>query len=633
MSEIAGQRRLAAVLVADVVGYSRLMEADEAGTLAVLKERRKGTVEPLVREHRGRIVKVMGDGVLVEFASAVNALACALALQKAMVETNAGLAADRRIELRIGINMGDLIGEGSDIYGDGVNIAARLEALAEPGGICVSGKLHDEVAGKLAFAAKDLGEVALKNIARPVQAYRIAEALSTNGGTSISTRASSRPDKPSIAVLPFVNMSGDSEQEYFSDGITEDIITDLSQISALFVAARNTAFTFKGRAVEVTEAARKLNVGYVLEGSVRKAGNRIRITVQLIDGATGGHLWAERYDRDFGDIFALQDDISKNVVSALSVKLLPEEFQTITARSTKNAEAYNRYLLARATLHLTWCSKSDLRTARRLFSEAAAIDPGYARAYAGIADCDSFLWVNGDSDISYDKMLANSSKAMELAPNLAEAHVSKALALYLTGHSAEARSMFERAIALDPELFGAYFFYGFSCRDTGHFEEAVPLLERAAALSPNDPMSPCLLTDLYKALGDLKQSEAAARRTLDRVEAILEQHPGAADIIAIGAATMVYLGENARAEEWANRAVSLASESYVVRYNAACTYAVIGKPEAALECLEHIFSHMPRVRGWLLGIMNHDTQFESLRGRSDFQTFVRRLEAAVTAQS
>jgi adenylate cyclase len=631
MAEERVQRRLAAILAADVVGYSRLMEQDEAGTLAALKQRRRDILKPLVAEHQGRIVKVMGDGVLVEFGSAVNAVQCAVELQKRMALAGHGLADDRRIVLRIGINLGDVVVEGGDLYGDGIIIAVRLQAIAEPGGICLSGSVHEQIGTKLPLAFDDLGACEVKNIAKAVRVFRVQ----TGQWTKVTRPAERHPPqiKPSIAVLPFTNMSGDPEQEYFSDGITEDIITDLSQVSALFVAARNTAFTFKGKAVEIVEVARKLNVGYVIEGSVRKAGSRIRITVQLIDGETGGHLWAERYDRDFGDIFALQDEISKSVVSALRVKLLPKELETITSRPTKNVEAYQRYLQARSTLHLTWSSKPELRSARRLFVEAVEIDPGYARAYAGIADCDAFLWVNGDSDISYDQMLANSSKAMELAPNLAEAHVSKALALYLTGHSDQAISAFERAIELDSELFAAYFFYGFSCRDTGQFEKAAALFERAAELSPSDPISLCILSDVYKALGQLKHSEESARRTMVRVDAILKQRPDAADTIALGAATLVFLGEYARAEEWANRAISLEPEGYSVRYNVACTFAVIGKPEAALECLEYMFAHMPRSRGWLLGIMSHDTQFDSLRGRQDFQDFVERLEANVATRS
>jgi adenylate cyclase len=627
MAEERVQRRLAAILAADVVGYTQLMEQDETGTLATLKDRRRSILNPLVAAHDGRIVKVMGDGVLVEFASAVNAVGCAVELQKRMAAANDGLPDDRRILLRVGINLGDVVVEGGDLYGDGIIIAVRLQAMAEPGGICLSGSVHEQVAKKLALEFDDLGPREVKNVGKPVRVFRAAPGRQKDAGHAATGQQ--KQTKPSIVVLPFTNMSGDPEQEYFSDGITEDIITDLSQISGLFVVARNTAFTFKGRAVEVVDAARQMNVGYVLEGSVRKAGNRIRITAQLINGATGGHLWAERYDRDFGDIFALQDDISKNVVSALSVRLLPEELKTITARPTTNAEAYRSYLQARSTLHLGWSDKRAIRSSKQLFAQAAEIDPGYARAYAGIADCDAFLWVNGDVDISYDQMLANSSKALQLAPNLAEAHASKGMALYLAGHSDEAVSAFERAIELDPGLFAAHLFYGFSCRDTGQFEKAAAFLERAADLMPSDPLSIGILSDVYNMLGRKEECESAGRETMARIEAILQQSPDHANVIGLGAATLVFFGEHARAEEWARRAVSLATpEDFGVRYNAACTYAVVGKPDAALDCLEHIASQTPRARGWLLGIMAHDTQMDSLRDRADYQAFVKRLEAS-----
>lgn len=620
------ERRLAAILAADVVGYSRLMEQDEVGTMAVLADRRRVVFEPLLAKYRGRIVRLMGDGTLAEFASAADAVQCAVDIQKAMKEANANLPDDHAIVLRVGLNLGDVIVEGSDIYGDGVNVAARLEALADPGGICLSGAIHQQVERSLPFAFRDLGDQSLKNIARPVRVYSVVHDKKAGGVSHTVTQTRHAPSKPSIAVLPFANMSGDPEQEYFSDGITEDIITDLSQVSAIFVVARNTVFTFKGKAVEVVAAAQKLNVGYILEGSVRKAGNRIRISVQLIDGKTGGHLWAERYDRDFGDIFSLQDDISKSVVAALSVRLLPEELKTISARSTMNAEAYQWYLQARSTYYLSWGNILELRSARRLFAKAASIDPGYARAYAGIADCDAYLWMHGGLDTSYDQMLANSSKAIELAPNLAEAHASKALALYLTGHADEATSAFERARELDPELFEAYFFNGFSCRDTGQFDKAAALLERAGEILPSDPISLLALSDVYAALGLLAQSQRTARRTIARIEAALDRRPDDAFMISLGAGTLVYIGENARAEEMADRAIALDSENYIVRYNAGCTYAVVGKPDVALECLEHVYSNMPRARRWLLGIASHDTQLNSLRSRSDFQDLMKRLK-------
>jgi len=625
MADERVHRRLAAVLAADVVGYSRLMERDEAGTLAALKARRSGVLQPAVSKHRGRIVKFMGDGVLVEFASAVDAVECAVQLQEAMEAANPDVPPERRIVLRVGINLGDVIVEGSDLYGDGVNIAARLESLARPGAIVVSQTVFNHVRGKVRVGFKDLGEHRLRNIAEPVKVYEVSGANTD----TVPRPRTNQPTKPSIAVLPFTNMSGDQEQEYFSDGITEDIITDLSQVSALFVVARNTAFTFKGRAVEIVQAARQLNVGYILEGSVRKAGSRLRITVQLIDGSTGGHLWAERFDRDFGDIFALQDEISKCVVGALKIKLLPNELKAITTRSTTNTEAYECYLQGRALLQTTWSATAILGSARKMFERAVELDTEYAKAYAGIADCDAFAWISGKLDISYERMLAISSRAIDLMPNLAEAHASKGVALYLGGHAGEAIAAFEQAIALDPELWESHLFYGFSCRDTGRFEQAAPLFERAAALHPGDWISTGMLSDVYESLGQRELSVAAARQTIVRVEAALLQRPDNAEALGMGAANLVFLGENAKAEEWARRAILLDPDSFGIRYNVACVHAVAGKPDAALEDLEEIYSRMPRVRPWLLGMLNHDTQVNSLRSRPDFQAFLSRLEAAV----
>jgi adenylate cyclase len=629
MSDQVPRRRLAAILAADVVGYSRLMSADEAGTLAALKVRRRDILQPLVAKHHGRVVKVMGDGVLVEFASAVNAVACSVELQEAMDTANADLPEDRRIVLRVGINLGDVIAEGSDLYGDGVNVAARLEALAEPGSVVISGKVQQEVATKLKLTLDDLGEQNLKNIPEVVRVYRVSASVTTSD--KVILRKTVAGSKPSIAVLPFTNMSGDPEQEYFSDGITEDIITDLSRISSLFVTARHTAFTFKGKAVEITDVAHKLNVGHVLEGSVRKAGSRIRINAQLIDGVTGGHLWAERYDRDLGDVFALQDEISKSVVSALRVTLLPSELETIGVRTTKNFEAYQRYLRGRSILHPTWSSKADLRAARRLFVEATEIDPGYARAYAGIADCDAYLWINGVWDVSSELMLANSSKAVELAPNLAEAHSSRGIALYLTGQSHEARLVFDKAIALDSGLFSAHLYGGFCSKDTGQIETALLLFEKASDLQPDDWISLGMAADICKSLGRTERSIDAGRRAIACIETRFGKQPDAADPLAMGAAIMVNIGDNERAKEWAKRAMSLDPEGFSVCYNAACAFAIVGESDSAMECLERIRSN-PRARSWLLGIILRETQFDPLRGREVFETFMGRLKADVAAQ-
>ena len=316
MAEAPVQRRLAAILAADVVGYSRLMGEDEAGTLAALKARRKDVLEPLVNCHRGRIFKVTGDGVLVEFGSAVSAVQCAVDLQQGMAAANADLPQDRCIVLRIGVNIGDVMVEGSDLYGDGVNIAARLEAIAEPNGILVSGTAYDYVRNKVKVAFNDLGAQNLKNIAEPVRVYRVI------GTPTVSVAVpKSAADKPSIAVLPFTNMSGDPEQEYFSDGITEDIITEISRFRNLLVIARNSSFIYKGAPVSIAKVARELGVTYILEGSVRRSGNRVRITAQLIDAQVGSHIWAERYDREIIDMFAVQDEITQKIVGMLAVGL------------------------------------------------------------------------------------------------------------------------------------------------------------------------------------------------------------------------------------------------------------------------------------------------------------------------
>ncbi len=347
------ERRLTAILAADVVGYSRLMGMDEAGTLSALKTHRREMADAKIAEHQGRIVKVTGDGMLVEFPSVVNAVACATEIQRKMRERNADVPEDRRIEFRIGVNLGDIIFEDNDIYGDGVNVAARIESIARPGGVAVSGTVRDHIGNKLDVAFEDTGEQMLKNIDRPVRVYNVDLFTAARPPTPPVAAAAqvkaepARREKPSIAVLPFTNMSGDPEQEYFSDGITEDIITDLSKISGLFVVGRNNVFTYKNKAVKLQQAAAELGVKFLLEGSVRKAGQRVRITGQLIDGKDGGHLWADRYDRDLTDIFAIQDEITHTIVDQLKVRLLPEEKKAI--RTDADRECRSLHLLPPGT--------------------------------------------------------------------------------------------------------------------------------------------------------------------------------------------------------------------------------------------------------------------------------------------
>ena len=375
------ERRLAAILAADVAGYSRLMGIDEEGTHKDLNAHCHELVDPKIQQHRGRIVKNTGDGFLAEFTSVLDAVRCATEIQQAMTVRNAKTPDDRRIEFRIGIHQGDIITDSGDIFGDGVNVAARLEGIADPGGICLSARVQEDVRGKLELALSDMGEQQLKNIEQPVRVYRIQ----LENKPTKSRRALVLPDKPSIAVLPFQNLSGDPEQDYFADGVVEEIITALSRFRQLFVIARNSSFTYKGRAVDVKQVGRELGVRYVLEGSVRKAANRVRITAQLIDAITGAHLWADRFDGTFDDIFDLQDQVTGKVVGAIAPKLEEVEFTRIKHKPTDSLDAYDYYL--RAMMYFNQWTKESITEALRLFCQAIELDPNFASAHGLAAWC------------------------------------------------------------------------------------------------------------------------------------------------------------------------------------------------------------------------------------------------------
>ena len=382
------ERRLAAILAADVAGYSRLMGQDEAGTLARLRTHRRDLIDPKIAEHKGRIVSTTGDGMLVEFPSVVEAVACAVAVQRGMFDRNVLAPEDQRIVFRMGVNLGDIIVEGDDIHGDGVNVAARLEGIAEPGGICVSAIVHDQVRDKLDLGFDDLGEQTLKNIARPIRVFRVRLGTAENTPKSEPDRVAATlalPDKPSIAVLPFQNMSGDPEQEYFADGMVEEIITALSRIRWFFVIARNSTFTYKGRAVDVKQVGRELGVRYVLEGSVRKAGSRLRITAQLVEAETGNQLWAERYDRDLADIFAVQDEITERVVAAIEPELYAAEQVRSQSKPPESLDAWE--CVIRALSLIGQGTRDENTEAEALCRRAIAIAPGYGRAHSLLALC------------------------------------------------------------------------------------------------------------------------------------------------------------------------------------------------------------------------------------------------------
>ena len=486
MAEERSKRRLAAILAADVVGYSRLMEADEAGTLAALKTRRKQVLEPLVAKHQGRVFKVTGDGVLVEFASAVNAAQCAVELQQAMATANEGQPEDRQIVLRIGVNLGDVMVEGSDLYGDGVNIAARLEGIAEPGGILVSGTAHDHVASKVKVSFEDMGTQTLKNIAQSVRAYRVKDmpAASVLGLKPVS-------DKPSIAVLPFTNMSGDPEQEYFADGIVEEIITALSRMRWLTVIARNSSFTYKGRSVDVKQIGRELGVRYVLEGSVRKATDRVRIVGQLIDTSTGTHLWADKFEGRLEDIFDLQDQVTASVVGAIAPKIESAEIERSRRKPTENLDAYDYYLRGMAAL--IQVTKGASQEALTWFNRAIEADPGFASAYGMAARCmaqrKAYGWmIDRERETAETARLAR--KAAELGREDAVALCSAGFALgHVVGDIEDADAMIDKALKLNPNLAWAWYLGGWVKIWLGEPDVAIDRIGRALRLSPLDPFT------------------------------------------------------------------------------------------------------------------------------------------------
>src|SRR5438067_9434587 len=593
------ERRLTAILAADVVGYSRLMGNDEAGTLAQLKEIRQAVVDAKIAEHRGRIVKLTGDGVLAEFPCVVNAVTCATEIQMAM----RARTSESAIQFRIGVNLGDVIAEGDDIYGDGVNVAARLESVAQPGGIAASQSVCDHVGNRLSVTFADRGEQQLKNIEKAVRVYDVV----LDEPESSNAMPLPKKEKPSIAVLPFTNMSGDPEQEYFSDGITEDIITDLSKISALFVVARNTVFTYKGKAVKVEQIASDLGVNYILEGSVR-------VTGELISASDGDHVWAERFDRDLTDIFAIQDEITHAIVEQLKVKLLPQEKKSITQAPTDNIEAYTYYLRGRDFLHRR--SKHYSRIARQMFAKAVTLDPNYARAYAGMADCDSFLYLNYRLDVSLDRLLATTEKALSLDEMLPEAHASRGLALSAAQRYDEAKVEFERAIALDPNLFEAHYFYARASFAEGKIELATRLFERASQIRPDDYQSVVLRIHCYRSLGRDQDSKDAARRGVKLAERELTLHAEDPRPAHLGIAALLELGETDRAREWISRALAIDPDDIWTQYNVACGYIQLGDIDGALDLLER---SLPRAGPELAQWVKHDCDLDPLRNHPRYQ--------------
>lgn len=510
------QRRLSAILLADVAGYSRIVGMDEEGTLARWKAHWHDLIEPEIADHDGRVVRITGDGMLVEFASVVNAVRCAAEIQRGMVKRNADVAAEQRIAFRIGINFGDIIIDGDDMWGDGVNVAARLEALAEPGGICVSGRVQEDVQGKLDVVFEDAGERELKNIARPVRVYRVR-----GEGGAAPVAPLPLPDKPSIAVLPFENMSGDPEQEYFADGLTEDLITGLSRQPWFFVIARNSTFTYKGKAVDVREVARQLGVRYVLEGSVRKSANKVRVTGQLIDAAQGTHLWAERYDRELLDIFALQDDITNNVIGSIEPQILAAEAERVSRKPPHSFDAWD--LVMRALPHLWRLSTEEHQQAQQLLRQAIDLDANYAHAYA-LLGWSYISMFNLDTRRPIgeftDRALDAGNKAVTLDDQEPWGHLVSGLGHARRRRPELAMTHLSKSVSLNPNFALGHAGLGYGLAVGGEPELGLESLELALRLSPRDPFlaiyAPTVRYMALFALGRYEETLAVCRSTAER---------------------------------------------------------------------------------------------------------------------
>ena len=550
---MAETRKIAAILAADVVGFSRLTGADEDRTLARLRALRSDLIDPTIAVHNGRVVKRTGDGALVEFRSVVEAVRCAIEVQNGMVERNAGLAPERRIDFRIGIHLGDIVEESDgDLMGDGVNIAARLEGIAKPGTICLSEDAYRQVKARLNLAVSDLGATQLKNIADPIRVYALEVGIYAEGKPvtpgGLATQPPAEPamlDNPSIAVLAFNNMSGDPEQEYFSDGISEDIITDLSKLSELHVIARNSTFTYKGKPVDVKQVGRDLGVRYVLEGSVRKAGNRVRVTGQLIDATSGAHIWADRFDRDLTDIFAVQDELTQVIISALKVKLTPEKKGRLVRKNTIDQATYDLFLRGR---ELAWLNtRSGNIEARNLLGHAILINPDFGAAHAFIGFTHVNDYVNGWVEVpeqsldtglevamravqldeadhqghyvlavafffhrEHDRALTEARRSVALAPNFAQGHHTIARVLTFSGDPAGAINRLDAYMKLDPLYPDMALHVLAEARfSLGQFVEAVAALKQRLGRSPDSATSLALLASCYGHLGRIAEARAA----------------------------------------------------------------------------------------------------------------------------
>jgi adenylate cyclase len=574
------ERRLAAIFCADVAAYSRLMGTDEEGTLAALKSHRRELIDPLIAQHQGRIVKTTGDGMLIEFASVVDAVRCAVIVQQGMEDRNANIPESQRIRFRIGINLGDIIIDERDIFGDGVNVAARLEALAEPGEICVSGAVRDQIGEKLPIGFVDRGDHVVKNIARPVRVYTVKKGPENSSASQDDHIAwpIERADRPSIAVLPFTNMSGDPEQEYFVDGIVEDVITGLSRIKWLYVVSRNSTFVYKARAIDVKQVGRELGVRYVLEGSLRKLGNRVRITAQLIETASGTHVWAERYDRSLDDIFELQDDITLSVVGAIEPNLRQAEMERARRKRPENLDAYDLYLRALPHAYVPMPSEADKALA--FLSRALDLDPEYPAAHATAAWCYEIRYQRGGlHETDKAAALRHAELAIELGADDANSLGMAGFAIALVAHDyAAAMEVIDRALSLTSASTMALWMGAVVLGHAGENAKAIEYAQRALRLTPVGHESSMPYVGLALAYTNTGDFTAAATAAANAAQA----NPRFSYAHVLHAAALQRLGRTTEAKEAARRAIECEPDFSVSRFVRAHTgHADVWKPIGA----------------------------------------------------
>jgi len=614
---------LVALWFADIAGYSDRAAEDERSALQLI-EILQSLSRDTVRRYEGRVVKFMGDAVLAEFPSTELAVRAAAALSEQYAKESA--ATGRAHNLRVGVHVADVaVGSDGDLYGDGVNAAARVQEAAEPGQVVLSEDVWRQLRGRTEFQFESLGDRSLKGVG-PIGLYLVVlkEAATKRQPSSAVSDSAQRVEERkagirSIAVLPFADLSPQHDQEYFSDGVAEEILNALNKVAGLRVPARTSCFAFRGKSMDAREIGKRLGVETLLEGSIRKAGNRLRITVQLVDARNGYHLWSERFDREVEDIFAIQDEIARSVLDALGLSLTEREQRRFLKQPTANVEAYEFYLRGRK-LFQSW-TRQNTEFAHQMFLRAVAIDPDFASAWAELADTyvDLYRWGRNSRDL--EEAQRTSAHALKLDPNLAEAHVAIGQALAIQRQFKDAAAEFERAIELDPTVYDAYYFYARSSFEAGDLEKAVQLFEKAHRSRPEDYQAMALRALALHELGPAEKTREADQQAVDLINKYLELNPNEARAYSLGASPLARLGEREHSKQWSEQAIALAPNDPVVLYNAACTLAQLGEHDRALDGLERSIEAGVAVGDWI----KHDPDFESLRDHPRFQAIVKRI--------